>query len=70
MYNKDSNFCSEEDYAEQLNCEKINPFCKERSSIDYYNWERGYNENEIKCRCMNQDHVSVEDFCEICVAYI
>lgn len=69
MKNKDKDFCSEEKGAEQSNEGIVNPFCKERSPIEYYNLERGLKEQERKCRCTNED-LLFNDFCEKCNAYI
>jgi hypothetical protein len=66
---KDSDFHSEEEESEKSNGDTINPFCKERSPIEYYNWERDLKEQERKCRCTNEDLLS-DDFCEKCNSYI
>lgn len=69
MNYKDNDFCAEEEVSEQSIEYEINPFCRERSPIEYYNWERGLKNQVRKCRCTNEDLLS-NDFCEICNAYI
>lgn len=70
MKYEDNDFCSEEEESEQPNYELENPFCKERSPIEFYNFQRNFKQNEIKCRCSNQDLVAGDDFCEQCNMYI
>lgn len=70
MKYKNNDFCSGNKLFKQFIEDPINPFCKEWSSLEYYNYERGLNMNEIKCRCLNQNFITEENFCEICNAYI
>lgn len=69
MYYKDSNFCSEEEVSEHSNMNATSVFCKERSPIEYYNWEKGLKDKEIRCRCTNQELLGY-DFCDNCNSYI
>lgn len=70
MMSKGNDFCSEEEKSEQTISVLENPFCKERSPVEYYNFERNFKKNEIKCRCSNQDLVTGGDFCEQCSMHI
>ncbi len=70
MKNKGNDFCSEVEKSEQTICDLENPFCKERSPIEYYNFQRSFQQDEIKCRCSNQDLVTGDDFCEQCNMFI
>ena len=69
MISKDNEFCAGEEGSEQNNENTNNPFCKELSPIEYYNYERGLDNSIRKCRCTNQE-LLVNDFCEICNAYV
>lgn len=70
MKYKNNDFCSGIELSEQFYDDSINPFSKEWSSLEYYNYERGFDMNDMKCRCLNQNLISEKDFCEICNAYI
>ena len=67
--NKVNEFCSELKESEQTNKSMSSTFCKERSPIEYYNCEKGIGNGIKKCRCTNQE-LLIDEFCEICNAYI
>ncbi len=66
MRNKDNAICLENDkFFEQRNVEIINPYCRERSPMEYYMYRQQLNGKKQKCICTNQELIS-NDFCEIC----
>ena len=70
MKHKNNDFCSGNILTEQLIEDSINTFGNEWTTLEYYNDVRGFEKNEIKCRCLNQNLITEADFCELCNAHI